>query len=763
MLPSAIPLTGRAVRVDGELWYMFLFHDPSAADLPKDTEDLRPDGAANATLVNWVPDKPWAPFEPRRSSHWAPFGWNWVFGPVPGTVEIESTRSGLQTTFRVNDLCMQFGTAITSLILLARPFFEPLGGYGRNAPAAPREPVTRIALTESSTQRIVGIWRKQCRDNLAFFAWQLRRAPADQLHSAFRHDNEVLVNFLEYFLRATDRRGVAFDPASMTPDDEESWALWTATRTPFAFRWSSAYAQQDSLRFLNPALASSRLTIENAADPGPRVFLVARTANMDRARVSSEAYAAAYETRFQCDDIVSPLDGVNYRVFWLDRPTSDFDEQTPWVDPDPEATENETADEDDDIISLGSDTARDLGVVRINLAVLVNKYGLTARADQVDAANDGDGRNLPQPASPPVSSSAEEDASDTAVDDDRSSDASLGGRLAQWRRDLIDDIELEMERCKLFMTEDGDVDVIPPELTLPMDPSFVDNCEITFPKATELWFIYKLAFHGTVTRANLWNSALRGGLPFRPRFSEYASRRFIDRHRQQIRNDWPAEDCEPAWIAREREPPIPLPTPISNATLELNYRRTIERIKSYPHFETLLFHGGLTWRLVIEFGGIEMGQVIGRRPSVAWILGSLEAPRPLLSDFHSEVFEAADSDALVRAVHGHFSNGTSFWPSQREFLQSYRWRGMWTAGLERWFQAHLQAIRQHAVQPRGDAWWRKHFARPISSIRQAARSVVADRVADTVVEDVRRRTGVAIDTILENSGVVYAADAWIAE
>lgn len=764
MQPSDMQLEGFALRSSEQLWYMFQCKSPSASLLPTTAPTPIDDHRfLDDRMVPWDKHRPWQPFAPKHSGLWAPFGWNWVFGPLSEADEVVEVRSGLHVSYQYVGETLERGAEITRLIEAADGCFDDPGADIRWIPPWPTVIRQRAVLSGTAARQALTSWRTQCRERLAYYAYlQAKKTGPER---AFRTTDPLLREFLQFFTEVPDRRGVVFDPDGFHErEDELAWRLWLRTALPFAFSWSRAYAARAELRFLNPEFPSSNLILGNAADPGPRVYAATETAAWPQARIISTATANLYESRFRFDDISSAFEKVNYRVYLKDELLPTVDPSAPWEDPEPFiAAAAAVADDDDgDAISLGSTSTTPDDREFLDLAVLTEQFGLQPQSSE--------GGSTGSPTvmasglfSPAHSSTAHEGASIPAVEELAEND-DPEPLAPDWIRDLARDIEHRFEDEQLYMTKDGDIDIIHENVHIPLDSKFVENCEITYPPSTELWFLYKLAWHeGVISRPTLWYTALRGGLPFRPRFPTWLGRQLADSAHQQLLQDWPVEDLEPAWAFGPREAAIAIPSPLSNETYELQYRRTVERIRHYPHFETLLFHGGLTWRLVLELGGSAMGQKIGRRPSDAWVLRGIEAPKPLFDNWHSEVFTPPDSDGMVQALHGRFVNGVSLWPSQRVFLGSYRWRGMWTEGMESWFQTHLQDIRQHTFQPRGDSWWEKNFARPTATIRQSGRPVDADAAAQRILGDVYASSGIASISILKDRGAVYANPNWRAE
>lgn len=760
--PFLLPICGHALRAEGQLWYMYQFESsPSYAFIPSYAPSAQ-NLYAHPAFVKWNKARPWEPFAPRHAGQWAPYGWNAIFGPQTTLPDYVQVSSGLHVAYQLTGHLLDVASDTSRLILLARPLFSDAFN-DMFSPAIPEAPPQRAYSTESAARAAVGQWREVCLDNLAFFAYkQSERSNEGRIYNT---SDSTLVAFLDYFLKVVGRKGVAFDPAGFTAEEDWiAWRTWALANIPFAYRWSAEYAELAELAVFDPLNPNSKLTLDNADDPGPRSYAIANSSLAQPGRRVHSTRADSFEQRFQYSDIISVFEKINVRVFWKDKLWDSVDASIPWSDfyadiiPDVEAA----AEDDDDTISLGSAPDEDADRPIVDVADLIARYGASPAVFNDDGGSVA-ATEVPtlvhRLASPAPSSTAVEGASRPAAEAEPDA-ADEPFDATEMYRNIVADLEDRFEQLKLFMADDGDIEVIPQEIHLPVDPRFVEHCDITFPAATELWFLYKLAFHRSITRRSLWYAALKAGLPFRPRFSEIVGRRLIDEYRVPILSDWPPEDREPAWIASPREPPLPVPQPISNATYELQYRRTIERVRGYPHFEVLMFYGGLTWRLVLEFGSAEMGQTIAKRPSTAWILGRIEAPTPLFVDDHSEVFETPESDGMVMALHGQFSNGLSLWPPPSVFLQSYRWRGMWTAGLETWFKQHLHDLRHGLVQPRGEGWWRRNFARPIAAVRQASEPFEADKIARKVIDDIRAETSLTYLTILRERGLVPANSGW---
>ncbi|GJF00795.1 hypothetical protein PsYK624_170960 [Phanerochaete sordida] len=262
------------------------------------------------------------------------------------------------------------------------------------------------------------------------------------------------------------------------------------------------------------------------------------------------------------------------------------------------------------------------------------------------------------------------------------------------------------------------------ELVASRDVTFIRHCRITYPAATELLLLHLVLTceEHPVERVDLWTTALKHGLPFRPLFTADYSQWIIDKHRERI---------------LEHETPLLARNPKSPFNYYVAWVRAGERIASYPQFCRLFFYGGLVWRLAILFGGNARVADALASPSGAWIAyerGTVGEPADRL---YSEVYDDLADDPLVAVLLGTFEGRLTLWPPPHVVMLSFRWPGSWTASLEGWFLKHVGLLCDRQAGPQGDAHWKNNFARGPSVLRRMGPIRSASELATPVVQEAR--------------------------
>lgn len=255
----------------------------------------------------------------------------------------------------------------------------------------------------------------------------------------------------------------------------------------FAYKWFAACAE---LAVFDPVNPNANLLLDNAKDPGPRDYVIALSTLATVGREVRCTRSDMYEQRFHYSDVVSAFDKVNVCVFWKDKLLNTVDPAERWSNyyADQVSNMNEASDDKDDKITLGSAQDDGTDVAGIDVADLIRRFGISFssfRGDDESVAETEVPTLAPRLSSPVPSSIAVEGASIPAAEEDQD-DRGDPFDLREWYRSVVLDLENRFKDLKLFMAMDGDIDVIPQEINLPIDPRFVELCNIYFPAAAEL-------------------------------------------------------------------------------------------------------------------------------------------------------------------------------------------------------------------------------------------------------------------------------------
>jgi hypothetical protein len=146
----------------------------------------------------------------------------------------------------------------------------------------------------------------------------------------------------------------------------------------------------------------------------------------------------------------------------------------------------------------------------------------------------------------------------------------------------------------------------------------------------------------------------------------------------------------------------------SNDTTSFNskYIYEAERLLRRENARTFLEHGGLIWRIALEFGGSRLWNDLFLGPSIFCVdarLGERIPDHDWIADSPSQ----AELDLLLGVVHkpdGTYSK--SLFPPYAVFHDSPHWMGVWTDDNEEWFQKLVQEIRAGRLKSHSKSHWR---------------------------------------------------------
>lgn len=318
------------------------------------------------------------------------------------------------------------------------------------------------------------------------------------------------------------------------------------------------------------------------------------------------------------------------------------------------------------------------------------------------------------------------------------------------RRLLLAEIEREATNKEWYTVGRVDPDVLK-DTAVGCDEEFCKASTMTFPPATELKLAHYVLENGDVYRSDLLALCIRNGMPMSIRFAAAYGRKQQDKARKEFAERFQNNEATPGWMREHSVKSLAFPDVDIAGHYYSAYLDALERVERYPHMTRLLFYGGLTWRLAIEYIGKRLARTAGTGPSEAWkLVGTGPLADPATGDC-SETYDLASEDDLAKVLHGTFPDGSTLWPPQEVFMRSWRWRGEWSEELEDWFQRRADELRKGQDKPRFRNQWGSVLQKAPSNMRTSGRDAPIDEQVEGTLRKIRD-TGLLNDTLMKHEG-----------
>lgn len=724
------PSQGVARRDQGTFWLLHGFDQPRRMDLP-----LGPITGVTREKVDAQGQQ--VPIDPARDPDWydarkpwmgnLPVGKRqsgdlllWVLGYEDPERDLEVQPSGLGERARISNDAVREGTA--ALNLLTRVWVRALQACGEDlqAPRLPAAPPTHWFLRKSEARAEADKFRRECLEAVAFFLYAV-----DQRWD--ENDDETFNNFDETEAIVAIRqnstpRGYCFDPLTPNRPDQQLIFQWMRRGIPFGYVWSARHELREDIRFFSPWREDAVLEISNEEESGEHVDVFAYSFGDIIGFPVSRWDAHALRTIYAYERYENLRYKIDVRVFYRDAQLPGgfvrMMEQA-WTD-----RGERMGGAAHDWLNVGVHYFEDAIPHRVGRSLQEKmEYFRTTFAN-------GNGLYLTHP--PP--------------EYEPSASTNLNGRRANW----LWEIKEECRDKEWYNIGRRDPDVLG-NTAVGCSESFCKASRFTFPEATELKLAHFMMEISEACRSELLALCIRNGMPIRPQFTIKYGRRLQDRAREEIRYTDVEGEALPAWRRSANVLGPSFPHYYMPGRNYSSYLDAVDRVASYPQIQRVLFYGGLTWRLAIEFVGARLAEEVGTGPSKAWKLVGGGPPPNLRDGLDTELYEPASEDELVRILHGTFPDGSSLWPPQEVFMHSWRWRGEWSIEDEAWFQTRASELRRGYDTTRMFNQWGKVIQKAPPSMRLSGRDEPIDeQVRDTLRN--LRETDLLNDTLMRLEG-----------
>jgi hypothetical protein len=148
------------------------------------------------------------------------------------------------------------------------------------------------------------------------------------------------------------------------------------------------------------------------------------------------------------------------------------------------------------------------------------------------------------------------------------------------------------------------------------------------------------------------------------------------------------------------------------ALLNSKYICEVQKLLQQENARAFLEHGGLIWRLALEFGGLTLWNDLFLGPSVFCVdahCGERAPDANWIADTPSQ----AELDLLLGVIYKPDGNmyAKSLFPPYSTFHESPHWMGAWTTDNEEWFQGLLERLRAGELKPQPKLHWRTSTGR----------------------------------------------------
>lgn len=724
------PLVCQARYSHGQLWLLTLFPDPDAVILP------RPVSPAFPTRIDPLQDdlKDPRPYRPgwewegyiplkRPDGRQAPL---WILEDTPIPTDVENIPSAKGIGYRVSESSREAAWETMESLSDAWRMTREDRGSEQNRPDLPIPLDATLYPSEAEVVNRIRVFRQQSVRCAGYLTMALlRSADEDRKISFMRSSTDWLANAL---ICGTIRRGWTIDPLRLSTLELIQLAVWRKHDVPFAYLWSREHAKVPRLYILDPNHHKSKVRLSDAGGEDARqTYLIAERYGDCWGRRIEKDDLPVLHFEYRYEDYYDSFLHLNTRVYFKDQPIGkDFatiEAREEPVSPFEADKPNEVPDPDSEFFG----SAKPFCITS------------TIHRSPVEKATQLPGARL----------AASEFEERMLVGQLWSAANSNEGEL---RLQLWESHSAHVVERSWFATEDN--------AEFPLDSrdlsyknNFVQQSVITFPPSTELRFLLYTLLLPKAARVELWDLALRTGMPFRPQFTENYGRRTYDQDKDLMLE---ALRSQPrGWTKEQTEEEGLLVAPSRGRVSRYRdlYRVSTERMVLHPRLPTLLFYGGLTWRLAVKYGGAETVREATKGPSASYVLFGTIASRDPEKETNSEVHASPNHDNLVSLLHGLFEDGRSMWPSADIFGASWRWRGQWTKENEAWFRSIDEAITAGRWKPLDEHGWIAELGRPPKCMREAGKAEPIDVQVRGMVEALRA-AGLHMDTIMKEQGGV---------
>jgi hypothetical protein len=164
------------------------------------------------------------------------------------------------------------------------------------------------------------------------------------------------------------------------------------------------------------------------------------------------------------------------------------------------------------------------------------------------------------------------------------------------------------------------------------------------------------------------------------------------------------------------------------ANLNSVYINEVEVLLRQENARAFLEHGGLIWRLALEFGGSRLWNDLFLGPSVFCVdarLGERIPDYNWIADVPSQV----ELDILLGVIYkpGGTLYSRSLFPPYSVFHGSPHWMGAWTADNEEWFLNLIKQLRAGKLKPQPKSHWR-------TSTGRSNKKTITEELAQSLVQ-----------------------------
>lgn len=728
--PFRGPSQGIARRDQGSFWILHGFDYPRRMDLPlgpvTGVTREKVDERGTQKPINKAEDPDWY----NELIPWAgntPVGkrscgelLSWVLGYENAERDLEVQPSGLGERARISKDSLSEGRAILEFLSRVWERALLLGREEGHAPPLPKAPQTSWFLRKDQAREEVDRFRKECLDAVAFFLYAVDQEWDEGDEEVFNGADEV--DAIISIRQNSTPRGHSFDPRTLPSPGQDLVYQWLRRGIPFAYIWSAQHELDESLQFFSPWRENAVLEISNEEEPGEHVDVFAYSLGDVIGFPLTMWDAHALRTIYAYERYENMRYKIDVRVFYRDAQMPGgfvrMMEQA-WKDQD-----ERMGGAAHDWLNQGVHYFMDAIPHRVGRPLQEKMEFFKTTVDHA--------RGLFLPPPPP------EFVPPNFVD--------MAGRRANW----LWDVKQECRDKEWYNVGRRDPDILG-NVAVGCSESFCKASTITYPPATELKLAHFLLENREAFRSELVALCLRNGMPFRLQFTFKYGGRLQARAREELRQASDGEGVLPAWRRSSKVEGPAFPSHYVPGRNYSAYLDAIERIERYPQAQRLLFYGGLTWRLAIEYIGTKLAEEVGTGPSKAWKLVGGGPPPDLKNGLETEVYEPASEDELVRIVHGTFPDGSALWPPQEVFLQSWRWRGEWSAENETWFLDRADELRRGYDTTRMFNQWGKVLQKAPPSMRLSGRDEPIDEQVRDTLRDLRE-TGLMNDSFMHREG-----------
>jgi hypothetical protein len=227
-------------------------------------------------------------------------------------------------------------------------------------------------------------------------------------------------------------------------------------------------------------------------------------------------------------------------------------------------------------------------------------------------------------------------------------------------------------------------------------------------KSKFMWVYWKSSSFHTLEDYEIYSQAVKHGCRVVHRVPVENAAGLLPHRRLQ----GPAPPYLPLNRMSQREE-YPLQESESNdvASFDSKYILEVESMLRRETARAFLEHGGLIWRIALEFGGSRLWGDLFLGPSVFCVdarLGERLPDHGWIADSPSQ----SELDLLLGVIHK--PDGTyakSLFPPYSVFHDSPHWMGVWTNDNEEWFQKIVQELRAGRLKPQSKTHWRSATGR----------------------------------------------------